>query len=65
VDEYLAQEPARFDWRVNGGDRYRYLFVRSAGPPPARTFSGADCAPTQIAAAGKWRLYERRACPAG
>jgi hypothetical protein len=63
VDQFLAQDPARFDWRANGGDRYRYIFVRSAGAPAARTFQGAACPPLQIAAAGEWRLYERRACP--
>jgi hypothetical protein len=63
LDEFLAQDPSQFAWRANGGDRYRYFFVRSAGPPPASLFAGAPCAPVQIAGAGKWRLYERRACP--
>lgn len=62
-DQYLAQDPTQFDWRVNGGDRYRYVFVRSAGPPPANTFLGAQCPPAQVALSGKWRLYERRPCP--
>jgi hypothetical protein len=62
VGDYLAKYPRRFAWRANGGDRYRYFFVRSAGAPPAGLFAGAPCAPVQIASAGKWRLYERRGC---
>jgi hypothetical protein len=62
IDEFLAQDPRQFAWRANGGERYRYFFVRSAGPPPAGLFAGADCAPVQIAASGKWRLFERRGC---
>lgn len=62
ADQFLAQAPARFDWRADHGDLYRYIFVRSAGPPPARMFSGADCPPVQIAASGEWRLYERQIC---
>ncbi|HEV2531091.1 hypothetical protein [Phenylobacterium sp.] len=62
VDEIIAQNPTRFDWRADAGDRYRYIFVRSAGAPPAQMFQGATCAPVQIAAAGKWRLYEHRPC---
>ena len=64
IDEFLAQDPRRFDWRANRGDRYRYVFVRSAGPPPAQLFAGADCPPVEVAAAGEWRLFERRPCPA-
>jgi len=59
--ERLAMNPQQFDWRANGGDRYRYIFVRSDGPPPARALAGAPCPPALVAAAGKWRLYERRA----
>ncbi|MDB5443125.1 MAG: hypothetical protein JWP73_1501 [Phenylobacterium sp.] len=65
VDEYVAQNPARFDWRADGGDRYRFFFVRSAGAPPASIFAGSPCPPAQVAASGEWRLYERRACPPG
>lgn len=63
VDALLAQNPTHFDWRADHGDLYRYIFVRSSGPPPANAFAGAGCPPAQVAVAGKWRLYERRACP--
>ena len=62
IDEYLAQDPSRFNWRTDHADRYRYIFVR--GVPLAQTFAGAPCAPVQVALSGKWRLYENRPCPA-
>jgi hypothetical protein len=62
MDQYVAQDPRKFDWRTDQGDRYRYIFVRSSGPTPPSVFAGARCSPVELAAAGEWRLYERRAC---
>jgi hypothetical protein len=62
IDEFLAQDPRQFDWRANDGDKYRYVFVRSDGAPPAGLFAGAGCPPVEIARSGKWRLFERRGC---
>jgi len=62
VDDYLAQNPDRFDWRANGGDLYRYIFVRGQEAQAAKAFEGAACRPVEVARGGKWRLYERRSC---
>ena len=64
LDDRLAWTPQKFDWRANGGDRYRYFFMRTAGPPPATVFAGAPCAPAEIVVSGRWRLYERGRCVA-
>lgn len=54
-----------FDWRRDGGQRYRYFFVRHSRPIPARLFMGAECQPVQIASSGPWALFERRPCKGG
>ena len=64
MSPFHSQSPRDFDWRTDGGDRYRYIFVRSQGAPPHSAFAGAACAPVQVAASGEWRLYERAICRA-
>jgi len=54
--------PLNFDWQRNGGDTYRYFFVR--GTPPADVFKGSPCPPQLLKQDGAWRLYERAICPA-
>jgi hypothetical protein len=50
--------PDLFDWRRDGGDRYRYFFVRRPGALPANFFAGAPQPPVLVAAKGTWSLYE-------
>lgn len=60
-DDHFQWSPD-FDWRRDDADRYRYIFVRSAGPPPATLFAGAKCPPRLIAIGGLWRLFETGRC---
>jgi len=62
ADPAFHSNPARFDWRRDDGDRYRYVFVRGAQTLATTLFAGAPCPPALIAERGGWRLYERRAC---
>lgn len=58
----LPLEASKFDWGRDGGSRYDYFFVRSAGPIPAHLFGGAPCPPRVVAEKGEWRLFERGDC---
>jgi hypothetical protein len=62
ADPVFFSDPARFDWRRDDGDRYRYVFVRGPKPLAATLFAGAPRPPALIAERGAWRLFERRAC---
>lgn len=64
ADGAFEWTPTRFDWVRYDGERYRYFFVRSLQPISGRLFSGADCPPALIAAAGSWSLFEHRSCAA-
>jgi hypothetical protein len=59
ADGILPFHPERFDWRRDDGDRYDYVFTRSAGPLPRTLFAGAPCPPRLAASQGEWRLFER------
>lgn len=63
VRPYLALKPLTFDWRRQGGERYRYIFVRSGDGVPNGYWNGAACSPALAAQAGPWMLFENRPCP--
>jgi hypothetical protein len=62
IDDEFDWHPERFNWRREGGDRYRYFFVRRTLPLPLTLFAGADCPPVKIAEKGAWELFERVPC---
>jgi hypothetical protein len=62
MDERLANDPSGFQWIADHGDGYQYVFMRGRPPAGRDPFAGASCRPVQAAAAGTWRLYERRPC---
>jgi hypothetical protein len=62
IDDEFDWHPERFSWRREGGERYRYFFVRHTWSLPATLFAGADCAPVKVAEKGAWELFERVPC---
>jgi hypothetical protein len=58
----LEWRPQKFDWNRYAAARYDYFFVRHTEPLKRDYFQNAQCAVTQVAAAGTWALYERKGC---
>ena len=56
--------PQQFDWQRNQGWKYRYFFVRNAGPgtTPADLFPEGTCRPSLVKTSGSWSLYENVNC---
>lgn len=62
IDPAFPFHADQYSWRIDDAGRYRYFFVRSAGPVPLGLFRDAPCAPGLLAESGEWRLFEGRKC---
>jgi hypothetical protein len=58
----LILAPRHFDWTANHGSQYDYFFIRSPVALAPDLLANPECEVGLAASAGKWYLYQKRAC---
>lgn len=59
VREIISWYPLLFDWKADGGDRYRYFLVRAPFDPGAGVFKQDVDKVELVSRSGLWWLYEK------